>query len=111
MNVNDVIRMRHMLDAAKEAIYFVEGESHMSLVNDRKLTFAVVRALEIIGEAASRTTIECQNATPQIPWRGMIGMRNRLIHAYFEVDYDQVWNAVTDGAASINCDVGAVALT
>jgi uncharacterized protein with HEPN domain len=60
------------------------------------LSFAVVRAIEIIGEAASRVTQDARTAFPNIPWADVTAMRNRLIHAYFEVDLARVWDTVTD---------------
>ena len=60
------------------------------------LLFALVRAVEIVGEAASRITMETQAATPTIPWAAIIGMRNRLIHAYFDIDRDILWKTVTE---------------
>lgn len=59
------------------------------------LSFAVIRALEIFGEAASRVSSQFQKEHSQIPWRAIVGMRNRLIHAYFDIDYDVVWEAIT----------------
>jgi len=59
------------------------------------LLFAVVRAVEIVGEAASKVTEETREKHPHIPWRAIVGMRNRLIHAYFEIDMDMVWVAAT----------------
>jgi len=67
-----------MLEAAQTALEFAEGETRDSLDTDQKLLFALLRAIEIIGEAASRLTQECQNEHPQIPWHAIIGMRNRL---------------------------------
>lgn len=95
MNVDDLVRLRHMLEAAQIALKFMEGENRDSLNHDQKLVFAVVRAVEIIGEAASKLTKEFRDKNPQVPWGAIIGMRNRLIHAYFDVDLDQVWSAVT----------------
>lgn len=60
------------------------------------LLFAVVRAVEIIGEAASKVSDEGRAACPEIAWKAIIGMRNRLVHAYFEIDTNVVWIAVTD---------------
>ena len=57
--------------------------------------FAVVRALEVIGEAAGRVSEETRSSTPDIPWRAMIGMRNRLSHGYFDIDTEVVWQTVT----------------
>lgn len=62
---------------------------------DRMLVFALVRAVEIIGEAASRVTSPTRAAAQDIPWSLIVAMRNRLIHGYFEVDRDVVWKTVT----------------
>lgn len=59
------------------------------------LLFALVRAVEIIGEAAGKVSPEAQAELPQVPWPALIGMRNRLIHAYFDVDRDILWATVT----------------
>lgn len=59
------------------------------------LLFAVVRAVEIVGEAATRVSIEARASAPGIPWAAIVGMRNRVVHAYFSIDRDIVWNTVT----------------
>ena len=56
----------------------------------------MVKAVEIIGEAASKTSKECHKNLPQIPWANIIGMRNRLIHAYFDVNLDILWKTITE---------------
>jgi uncharacterized protein with HEPN domain len=94
MNAQDKIRLYHMLEAVQAAISFADGETRESLETDLKLRFALIRALEIIGEAASRLTKECQTAYPEIPWPAIIGMRNWLVHAYFDIDLDQVWDTI-----------------
>lgn len=85
-----------MRDAAIEAIDFVAGRSREELNNNRMLTLALVKDIEIIGEAASRISAECRARYPQLPWGQIIGMRNRLTHAYFEVNLDIVWQVVTN---------------
>jgi len=92
----DTIRIRHMLDAATEAVLFAEGISRPDLDTDRKTAFAIVRAVEIIGEAASRVSAECRSECSEVQWPAMVAMRNRLIHAYFDIDLDRVWETVTD---------------
>jgi uncharacterized protein with HEPN domain len=96
MRSEDRIRVRHMIDAAESALQFVAGRPRASLDSDRMLLFAVVRAVEIIGEAASKVSTETQTSLVNIPWGAIIGMRNRLVHAYFEIDTNIVWVAVTD---------------
>ncbi len=93
-NRDDEIRMRHMLDAARDALAFAEGRSRQDLDNDRMLTFALVRAIEVIGEAASKVTREGQGETTAIAWEAAIGMRHRIVHAYYDIDLDVVWDTV-----------------
>ena len=95
MNESDVIRLRHMLDAAREALSFVAGRRSEDLGRDRMLVLALVKEIEIIGEAASRISDESRKALPRIPWPKIIAMRNRLIHAYADVDLSIVWDTLT----------------
>ena len=95
MNESDVIRLRHMLDAAREALSFVAGRSSEDLGRDRMLVLALIKEIEIIGEAASRISDESRKALPRIPWPKIIAMRNRLIHAYADVDLSIVWDTLT----------------
>jgi len=92
----DLIRLKHMLDAAEEAIRFAGNRNRADLDDDRMFSFAVVRAIEIIGEAAGKITAETQQACPDMPWPNIIGMRNRIVHAYFDIDLDRVWETITD---------------
>jgi uncharacterized protein with HEPN domain len=96
MQKDDSVRMRHMLDAAEEAVFFVKNKTRKSLGKDRKLILALVKSIEIIGEAASKVTIKSQEKSPEIPWINIIGMRNRLIHAYFDINLDILWKTITE---------------
>lgn len=91
----DRVRLAHMIEAAQSALGFVAGRKSTDLETDQMLLFAVVRAIEVVGEAASRISAETQAAEPAIPWHAIIGMRNRLIHAYFEINTQIVWETVT----------------
>ncbi len=93
---NDANFLRDMIDAAKEALSFAQGKKRSDLDEDRKLVLSIVHLVEIIGEAADHVSREFQEAHPEIPWPVIIGMRNRLAHAYFEVDLDRVWDTVKD---------------
>ena len=95
MNESDVIRLRHMLDAAREALSFIAGRSSEDLSRERMLVLALVKEIEIIGEAASRISDESRKALPRIPWPKIIAMRNRLIHACADVDLSIVWDTLT----------------
>jgi uncharacterized protein with HEPN domain len=96
MPADDETRLRHMLDAAREAQSFVAGKSRSDLESDRQLALSLVKLIEIIGEAASRVSPQYRSIQTRLPWRDIIAMRNRLIHGYFDVDLDRVWDTVTD---------------
>jgi uncharacterized protein with HEPN domain len=88
-------RLRHMLDHAKEAVAMVKGKSRADLDRDRQLNLALVRLLEIVGEAASRIPDETRSPYPQVPWAQIVSLRNRLIHGYDAVDFDVLWEILT----------------
>ena len=85
-----------MLDATESVRQFSTGRRREDLDSDRMLLFAIVRAIEVIGEAASKVTAETQAAFPEIPWAPIVAMRNRLIHGYFDIDTAVVWKTVTE---------------
>ncbi len=95
MRDDDRIRIRHMLDAAREAMAFAAGRDRSDLDTDRMLLLSLVKCVEILGEAASRVSGEAQAASPHIPWPDIVAMRNRLIHGYFDIDPDIVWSTAT----------------
>jgi len=84
-----------MLEAARKIAAFTHGGRRRDLDDDELLALAVVRLLEILGEAANSVTPTFANDQPNIPWRSLSGMRNRLIHGYFSVDLDIVWQVIT----------------
>lgn len=90
-----VIRLQDMRDHAQEALTLVHERSRADLNAGRVLSLALVRLLEIVGEAAHRLPREVQDKYPAIPWAGIIGLRNRLIHAYSAIDLDIVWRIIT----------------
>src|ERR1700691_5691850 len=95
MKENDAIRLRHMLDAVREALTFMEGRTVEDLHRDRMFFLALVKEIEIIGEAASRISDETKQSLPAIPWPKVVGIRNRLIHAYADVDLSIIWSTAT----------------
>ena len=96
MRKDDEIRLRHMLDAACEAVSFAQGRTRIELDSDRMLVLSLVKAIEIVGEAAYRIAETTRNELPTIPWADIIGMRHRLVHAYFDINLDVLWQTVQD---------------
>jgi len=83
-----------MLDAAQEATSFIVGRSVEDLAHDRLLLLALVKEIELVGEAAAQISAEVRDSSPEIPWAKIKGMRNRLIHAYSDVNTELVWSTV-----------------
>lgn len=96
MQRDDAIRIRHMIEAAETTQRFVAGRQRGDLDSDQMLLFALIRAVEVIGEAASKVSVETRSSVPTVPWSIIISMRNRLIHAYFDVDPDILWVTVNE---------------
>ncbi|MBC7098411.1 DUF86 domain-containing protein [Candidatus Bipolaricaulota bacterium] len=92
----DRIRLQHMLDAARQAISFAQGKSREDLDRDRLLVFGLVKAIEIVGEAAYQMSETTRAELPKIPWDDVIGMRHRLVHAYFDINLDILWRTIQD---------------
>lgn len=89
-----LVALQHMLDHSREAVQMVEGRRREDLDTDRQLNLALMRLLEIIGEAANRIPPQQRRHWPGIPWRDVVDLRNRLIHAYDDVNFDVLWTIV-----------------
>ncbi len=86
-----LVQVRHMLDRAREAADMVRGRFRADLDLDRQLNLSLVRLMEVVGEAATRVPEEFRARHPQVPWRDVADLRNRLIHGYDTVDFDRLW--------------------
>jgi uncharacterized protein with HEPN domain len=95
MSPEDRVRLLHMIEAADNAMGFVAGFTPAALAQDRRTLFAVIRCIEIVGEAAAKVSEVTRSKAPDIPWGAIVGMRNRLVHAYFDVDTDLVWKTIS----------------
>lgn len=93
IQAKDLIRLKHMLDSTEAILKFTQNKQRNDLDTDRLLTSGIVREFEI-GEAAGKISEEVQKSNPQIPWKQIISMRNRLIHAYFDIDHGILWQTV-----------------
>jgi uncharacterized protein with HEPN domain len=94
MSPPDRIRLRHMIDAARQALAFASGRNRSELDTDAMLLFALVRAVEVVGEAAARVSELGRSEAPSLDWAAIVGMRNRLVHAYFDINADLLWQTV-----------------
>ena len=96
MRPDDRIRLQHMLDACQEARAFLKGHQEIDLEHNRMLLLALVKCIEIIGEAASRISDELREEAAHLPWRNIVAMRNRLIHGYFDVNPRIIWKTIDE---------------
>ncbi|NIN49549.1 MAG: DUF86 domain-containing protein, partial [Gemmatimonadales bacterium] len=97
----DEVLLRDMLDHARRAVAAVAEKQRADLESDFILAAALERFIEVIGEAASKVSAETRADAAQIPWREIVGMRNRLVHGYASVDHDIVWDVVTGDLAEV----------
>jgi uncharacterized protein with HEPN domain len=96
MQPRDQACLADILEAARLACDFVAGIDRQAFDDSLLIQSAVIRQIEIVGEATKRLSEEFRLANPHIPWRNMAGMRDILVHAYDHVDPDEVWNVVND---------------
>ena len=88
------VRLSHMLDYARKAVAMARGRKRSELDSNEMLQFALIHLVEIVGEAASKISLETRQNHNEIPWPAMVGMRNRLIHGYEMVDLDLLWDTL-----------------
>lgn len=98
-----------MLLAARKAAKFGQGLSYEQFIRSDLHQNAIFKVLEIIGEAASRISDTTREAHPGIPWPDVVGLRNRIVHAYFEIDLDVIWNIVTGDVPSLIAELERIA--
>ncbi len=96
MDHKDLVRFTHMLDSTKAILSFSFGKKRSDLDSDRMFLSAVLREFEVIGEAANNISEKLKKRFPELAWKSMIGMRNRLIHAYFDIDHDVIWKTIRE---------------
>src|SRR5579864_6429536 len=96
MSERDETLLRDMLDMALKAQEFLGQQDQKAVEQNEMLAFALVRAIEVIGEAASRISPETRSGLPQIPWKIIVGMRNKVIHNYRAIDTRIVWQTVVE---------------
>lgn len=108
MRSEDRVRVEHMLDACQSVARFIARRKRVDLDEDEMLRFALVRAIEIIGEAASKVSPEGRQVMPAVPWREAVGIRNRLVHAYFDIDLDVLWITATTAIPALSVQLETI---
>jgi uncharacterized protein with HEPN domain len=91
---DDTISMRQMLDYAREALSMAQGRKRSDLDSDLMFQYALTHLVEVVGEAAGRVSLPTRDRHPKISWPDLVGMRNRLVHAYDAVDLNLLWDTV-----------------
>ena len=98
---DDIVRLQHLLEHAREAVAMIKGKERTYLWSDRMLELSLIRLVEVVGEAAARVSPEGRAKYLSIPWPQVVGMRNRLIHGYDQVDLDILWDTIEDDLPSL----------
>ncbi len=102
---DELIRIKHMLDAGNQILRFTKDIDQKRFVADEAISLAVTRLLEIIGEASRHISSETRSRYPDVPWQQLGGIRNRLIHAYIDVDLNIVWNICSNSVPRLVADL------
>jgi uncharacterized protein with HEPN domain len=98
---DDLLRLRHMLDYAREVVQFTSNATRADLDSNLMLLRALSMSTGIIGEAASHISQDCRDTHPEIPWRRIIAMRNFLIHEYFRADPQILWDTAVESVPEL----------
>lgn len=94
MNKDDLIYLDHIFESLSKAVAYIGKTSYEDFASDEEKQDAVIRKIEVTGEATKRLSTELRKKYDHIPWRAIAGMRDKLIHDYFDVDIDTVWETV-----------------
>jgi len=91
---SDIVRLKHMLGYAKEAISIARGGTSHELQKNRMLQLSLLHLVELVGEAAARISKQTRERHPEINWKEIVGMRNKIIHDYVVTDLEILWGTV-----------------
>jgi len=105
MKKDDTVYLRHIIDAFLQIERYTNGVIYEEFLSNSLLQDAVIRQLEVMGEAARNLSADLQNEYPAIPWRQMISLRNRMIHAYFNVNLQIIWEIIQGDIPNLKQDM------
>ena len=105
MKKDDTVYLRHIIDAFLQIERYTNGVTYEEFLSNSLLQDAVIRQLEVMGEAARNLSADLQNEYPAIPWRQMISLRNRMIHAYFNVNLQIIWEIIQGDIPNLKQDM------
>lgn len=108
MTPDDRVRLTHIAEALQNAIKFTIGHRREDLQTDIMLRFAILHAIQIVGEAAANLDAETRTRHPDLPWAQVIGMRHRLVHAYADIDQSILWRTATEAAPKLLTQIQAI---
>lgn len=97
----DALYMHDIIEACQDIAEFLQGVDIEQFRSSKLIRSAVIQKLMVIGEAASRISVECKTSYPAVPWTDISAFRNRIVHGYFQVDWDIVWIAATEEASEL----------
>lgn len=97
----DISRLEHMIQAMERIRRYTKGKTFDEFIADDMMYYAVVKNIEILGEAANMLTEEFRNKHPLTPWKLVSGMRNYIVHEYFQVDNNVVWDVITHDLSTL----------
>lgn len=106
--IKDPGRLEHILMAIDNVFEFLQGKNYEDLVNDKLLFFGVVKNIEIIGEAANHITKELQDNHPEIDWPSVVGMRNVLVHDYYNINPRIAWLTAKNNLPQLRVQIEAI---
>lgn len=104
----DTVILQDIVEAIERVETYTKGMSYQQFISDRKTQDAVVRNLEIVGEATKNLTEKTKQQNPDVSWKSMAGMRDKLIHDYFGVNYDVVWTIINEDLEELSSSLELV---